>query len=138
MKMFFSWKALELHHESMKKTEIYCNSSNILHESNITRSCRWHLAYILHSLLLYVNKHQNILNYQNTFMALLENQLGKLSKIKTTKLMENSICQGGGSFSICYHESFLLYFKPFQTLFAYMLGGSTNIWKIPYVSSFFF
>ena len=74
MKMFFSWKALELHHESMKKTEIYCNSSNILHESNITRSCRWHLAYILHSLLLYVNKHQNILNYQNTFMALLENK----------------------------------------------------------------
>ena len=96
--MFFSWKALELHHESMKKTEIYCNSSNILHESNITRSCRWHLAYILHSLLLYVNKHQNILNYQNTFMALLENQLGKLSKIKTTKLMKNSICWGGGHF----------------------------------------
>ena len=42
--------------------------------------------------------------------------LGKLSKKKTTKHMENSISQGGGpgaSFSICYNETFKMHKKPF-------------------------
>ena len=44
------------------------------------------------------------------------NSLGKLSKKKPTKHMENSISKGGvseGSFSLCYNDTFKMHKKPF-------------------------